>query len=65
MLARRDEGPLRRRQKYDSRAHGRDKCCPRIFNATGSLVTRICDWVCRIVLLSLNFQLTCQIPSVL
>lgn len=45
MLAWCNEGPHWHRENYDSGTHGRDECCPRIFDATDGLVNRICDWV--------------------
>ena len=53
VLARHDAWSHRCREKYDSRSHGRDKCCPRIFDAPNGMVGRIRDRVC----LSFSFSL--------
>ena len=64
MLAWRSEGTHWHREKYDSRTHGRDEHCTRIFDATCGLVTRICDRVRHLILLSLKLQLISPIPTV-
>ena len=50
MLARRNERAHWYREKCNSRTHGRDEHCPRIFTAAGSLVARRRVWVRRYVL---------------
>ncbi len=53
MLAWRNDGTHRRRKGYYSGTYRRDERCPRIFIATGGLVTRKRDWVRGIVSISL------------
>jgi hypothetical protein len=56
VLARRNEGTHRYREKYDSGTHGRDEHCPRVFTAAGGLVTRRYPWVRHFVLHSLKLS---------